>query len=90
MSAGKNGNGRLALATMSGGRFSSLNESKAWDHAGPSRNPDLSDGSTATERLTEYTAGHSFAYELTVRTGVTHRRRSNATTAQASSRFRPT
>ena len=37
----------------------------------------------ATERLTEYTAGHSFAYELTVRTGVTHRRRSNATTAQA-------
>ena len=29
------------------------------------RNPDLSDGSTATERLTEYTAGHSFAYELT-------------------------
>jgi Polyketide cyclase / dehydrase and lipid transport len=41
------------------------NQSGAWDHAGACRNPDLSDGSTATETLTEYTAGHSFAYELT-------------------------
>jgi hypothetical protein len=41
------------------------NESGTWDHAGVSRNPDLSDGTTATERLTEYTAGHSFAYEVT-------------------------
>jgi hypothetical protein len=41
------------------------NQTEPWDHPGPSRKPDLSDGSTATERLTEYTAGHSFAYELT-------------------------
>jgi Polyketide cyclase / dehydrase and lipid transport len=40
------------------------NQTGAWDHAGVSRNPDLSDGSTATETLTEYTIGHSFAYEL--------------------------
>jgi len=46
------------------------NQTEAWDHAGPSRNPELSDGSTATERLTEYTAGHSFAYELTEFTNV--------------------
>jgi hypothetical protein len=49
------------------------NQTEAWDHAGPSRNPDLSDGSTATERLTEYTAGHSFAYELTEFTNVLRR-----------------
>jgi hypothetical protein len=41
------------------------NQTGAWDHVGASRNPDLSDGSTANERLTEYTAGRSFAYELT-------------------------
>jgi hypothetical protein len=41
------------------------NQTGAWDHAGASRNPDLSDGSTANETLTEYTSGHSFAYELT-------------------------
>jgi Polyketide cyclase / dehydrase and lipid transport len=46
------------------------NQTGEWDHAGPTRNPDLSDGSTATERLTEYTAGHSFAYELTDFTNV--------------------
>jgi len=46
------------------------NQTGTWDHAGASRNPDLSDGSTATERLTEYTAGHSFAYELTEFTNV--------------------
>ena len=44
-----------------------------WDHVGPSRNPVLSDGSTATERLTEYTAGHSFGYELTGFTNVLRR-----------------
>ncbi|MBC7842474.1 MAG: SRPBCC family protein [Gemmatimonadaceae bacterium] len=49
------------------------NQTAAWDHAGPSRNPDLSDGSTATERLTEYTAGHSFGYELTQFTGILRR-----------------
>jgi Polyketide cyclase / dehydrase and lipid transport len=49
------------------------NQTEAWDHAGPSRNPDLSDGSTATERLTEYTAGRSFAYELTEFTNVLRR-----------------
>ncbi len=35
-----------------------------WDHVGASRKSDLTDGSTATETLTEYTPGHSFAYEL--------------------------
>jgi hypothetical protein len=37
---------------------------------GPSRNPLLSDGSTATEKPTEYTAGHRFAYEVTGFTNV--------------------
>jgi hypothetical protein len=32
------------------------NQTGAWDAAGQSRNPDLSDGTTAFERLTEYTA----------------------------------
>jgi len=32
---------------------------------GVSRNPILSDGSMATEKLAEYTPGHSFAYEVT-------------------------
>ncbi len=45
------------------------NQTGEWDHVGASRNPDLSDGSTATEKLTEYTTGHSFAYELTEFTG---------------------
>jgi hypothetical protein len=49
------------------------NQTGTWDHARPSRNPDLSDGSTATERLTEYTVGHSFAYELTDFTNVLRR-----------------
>jgi hypothetical protein len=40
------------------------NQTGAWDHAGASRNPDLSDGSTVNETLTEYTPGDSFAYEL--------------------------
>ncbi|MBR8743534.1 SRPBCC family protein [Nocardiopsis sp. MG754419] len=36
-----------------------------WDAVGRSRKPDLTDGSTAVERLTEFTAPHSFAYEIT-------------------------
>lgn len=36
-----------------------------WDAAGQTRNPDLTDGSTALERLVEYTNPSSFAYELT-------------------------
>jgi hypothetical protein len=42
----------------------------AWDAPGRSRYVDLVDGSSATERLTEYTRPHSFAYELTEFTGV--------------------
>jgi hypothetical protein len=49
------------------------NQSGEWDDVGASRNPVLSDGSTATERLTEYTAGHSFGYELTGFTNVLRR-----------------
>jgi hypothetical protein len=49
------------------------NQTEEWDHAGPTRNPDLSDGSTANEQLTEYTGGHSFAYELTEFTNVLRR-----------------
>ncbi|KQM83926.1 SRPBCC family protein [Agromyces sp. Leaf222] len=45
------------------------NQTGAWDRVGQSRNPQLSDGSTAFERLTEYTEGHSFAYELSAFTG---------------------
>ena len=41
------------------------NQTGAWDAAGQSRSPALSDGSTASEQLTECTAPHSFAYELT-------------------------
>ena len=41
------------------------NQTGAWDAAGQTRNPDLTDGSTASERLTEYTAPSSFAYEVT-------------------------
>ncbi len=41
------------------------NQTGAWDAPGQTRNPDLTDGSTAVERLTEYTAPGSFAYEIT-------------------------
>jgi hypothetical protein len=41
------------------------NQTGAWDGVGQSRNPELTDGSTAAERLTEYTAPSSFAYEVT-------------------------
>lgn len=41
------------------------NQTGDWDTVGQTRNPDLSDGTTPHEEITEYTAGHSFAYELT-------------------------
>lgn len=41
------------------------NQTRPWDRVGASRNPELTDGSTASETLTEYVPGHSFAYELT-------------------------
>jgi hypothetical protein len=46
------------------------NQTGAWDHPGASRNPELTDGSTATEVLTEYDPTRSFAYELTGFTNV--------------------
>jgi len=46
------------------------NQTGAWDHVGASRNPQLTDGSTATEMLTEYDQARSFAYELTGFTNV--------------------
>lgn len=49
------------------------NPTGAWDHVGASRSPELTDGSTATEVLTEYTPGHSFAYELTDFTNIIRR-----------------
>jgi hypothetical protein len=51
----------------------SKNQTGPWDHVGASRNPDLTDGSTATGTLTEYTTGHSFAYELTGFTNILDR-----------------
>jgi hypothetical protein len=42
----------------------SKNQTGQWDHVGASRNPDLSDGSTATESIAEYTRPSSFAYTL--------------------------
>lgn len=46
------------------------NQTGEWDHAGASRNPNLTDGSTAVETLVEYMAGTSFAYELVVFTNI--------------------
>jgi Polyketide cyclase / dehydrase and lipid transport len=40
------------------------NQTGEWDHVGASRNPDLTDGSTALETLVEYTRPSSFAYTL--------------------------
>ncbi|MGE2715704.1 SRPBCC family protein [Mycolicibacterium litorale] len=40
-------------------------QTEAWDHPGPSRRPQFSDGSSVDEQMTEYTAGSSFAYQLT-------------------------
>lgn len=51
------------------GVLGARNQTGAWDAAGQSRNPELSDGSTASETLTEYTAPHSFAYEIKDFTG---------------------
>ena len=42
----------------------STNQTGAWDHVGASRNPDLTDGSTALETMAEYTRPSSFAYTL--------------------------
>lgn len=58
----------LALVFTGWGPFPAVhgvrNQTGEWNHVGASRNPALSDGSTATEGLTEYTVGHSFAYEV--------------------------
>ncbi|HKP08542.1 MAG TPA: SRPBCC family protein [Microbacterium sp.] len=63
----------LALVFRGWGPFPGVrgteNQTGAWDRAGQSRSPQLSDGSTAFEQLTEYTKGHSFAYELSAFTG---------------------
>ncbi|GAA4484201.1 hypothetical protein GCM10023094_36890 [Rhodococcus olei] len=40
-----------------------------WDTVGRQRRPQLSDGSTATERLTAYDPPHTFGYEITDFTG---------------------
>ena len=45
------------------------NQTGPWDTVGQRRNPQLTDGSSALEKLTEYTAPHSFAYEITGFTG---------------------
>lgn len=49
------------------------NQTEAWDHVGPTRNPQYDDGSQADEQLTECTEGTSFAYQLTGFTNVTQR-----------------
>lgn len=49
------------------------NQSEAWDHVGPTRNPQFDDGSQADEQLTEFTEGSSFAYQLTGFTNVLSR-----------------
>ena len=41
------------------------NQTETWDHAGPSRNPQFTDGSQVDEQLTEWAEGTSFAYQLT-------------------------
>ncbi|MFI9566146.1 SRPBCC family protein [Streptomyces rishiriensis] len=49
------------------------NQTEAWDHVGPTRNPQFDDGSQANEQLIEYTEGSSFAYQLTGFTNVLSR-----------------
>lgn len=49
------------------------NQTEVWDHAGPSRNPQFTDGSQADEQMIEYTAGASFAYQLTGFTNILSR-----------------
>lgn len=46
------------------------NQPESWDRPGLMRTPRFSDGGSATERLTEYSAPHSFAYELTAFTNM--------------------
>jgi Polyketide cyclase / dehydrase and lipid transport len=59
----------LSLVFKAWGPFPGVNgasnQTGAWDAAGQTRNPELTDGSTAFELLTEVTPGHSFAYETT-------------------------
>jgi hypothetical protein len=49
------------------------NQTESWDHVGARRNPQFDDGSQADEQLTQYTDGHSFAYQLTNFTNVLSR-----------------
>ncbi|MEE1836183.1 SRPBCC family protein [Streptomyces sp. SP17KL33] len=49
------------------------NQTEAWDHVGPRRNPQFDDGSQADEELTEYVPDSSFAYQLTGFTNVLSR-----------------
>ncbi|MFI6937154.1 SRPBCC family protein [Streptomyces sp. NPDC050287] len=49
------------------------NQTEAWDHVGPTRNPQFDDGSQADEQLIEYTEGCSFAYQLTGFTNILSR-----------------
>lgn len=49
------------------------NQTQAWDHVGPSRNPQFDDGSQADEQLTEYVEGSSFAYQLSGFTNILSR-----------------
>jgi hypothetical protein len=45
-------------------------QSGPWNAAGRSRTVELTDGSTAAERIVEYTPPHSFAYEVAEFTGL--------------------
>ncbi|MEU6741977.1 SRPBCC family protein [Streptosporangium sandarakinum] len=49
------------------------NRTEAWDHVGPTRNPQFDDGSQVDEQLTGYTEGSGFAYQLTGLTNVLSR-----------------
>ncbi|WP_158866238.1 SRPBCC family protein [Leifsonia sp. AG29] len=63
----------LARIFQGWGPFPAVNgasgQTGPWNAAGRTRHPQLSDGSTATESLTEYTEPSSFAYELSGFTG---------------------
>ncbi len=41
------------------------NQNGRWEGVGETRNPIFTDGTSATETLTEFTRPHSFAYEIT-------------------------
>jgi hypothetical protein len=49
------------------------NQSGTWDHVGVDRDPVLSDGSTAHERLTGYHPPSDFAYEVSAFTNIMNR-----------------